>query len=109
MNISTLLHELHQRGVDVAIDGEDLSVEGPEHAVTQELLAVIRSLKPGLRQLLLRDSSRPVLPNPEVLRRAEIFRQQIRAWLASGRIATPTLAMPAAPPVGDHPRARKSG
>ena len=52
MTTIELLHDLTTRGVVLSADGDRLAVDGPDSALTDELLAAIKACKADLLELL---------------------------------------------------------
>ena len=53
MNVRTMLEELERLGVELRVAGEDLEYEGPEEAITQELLERLKEHKAELIKMLV--------------------------------------------------------
>jgi len=54
MTTQTLLHDLTARGVILLVNGNQLDVDGPDEALTDELLTTLRERKADLLELLTR-------------------------------------------------------
>jgi hypothetical protein len=70
MNASTLLADLHRRGIKLSVSGERLSIDAPKGSVTPDLRSALTEHKPDLIRLLTEDEH-------EVAWRAEFMRTQL--------------------------------
>ncbi len=112
MTAATLLERFRSKGVEVRANGDHLNLR-PASALSPEELAQAKALKPELLRLLAPPEMRPLVDahceelralvyayghcTADVFRRAQVFRQQINTWAASGRFGFPVLVLPAAP------------